>query len=372
MAEKGVKKSSHERLKEITDSIETGIKEVFESEKYKSYLRVMSRFHSYSFNNKMLISMQDPNATLVAGYSTWKNKFSRNVKKGEKGIKIIAPTSYKVQEERKKLDPVTKVPLINADGKIELEDVERQIPSFRVVSVFDVSQTEGKEIPTLVSTLDGSVDQYEIFIEALKRTSAVPINFATLPDGTDGYYHLKEKTIVIREGMGEVQTISTIVHEIAHSILHDYEMQKLDQQGEDAPPIEKKNRNTEEVEAESVSFAVCSYYGIETAENSFGYIANWSKTRELHELKTSLETIGNTSSTIITSLDKHFAEIKKETEVTPTMLKIEELLRVNQLEERAEKSTSTSVIGLLDAIKQEQKQRPKKEKATMKCVENDR
>ncbi|WP_317854855.1 YodL domain-containing protein [Chakrabartyella piscis] len=327
MAENEVKQSPKERLKEITDSIETGIKDMFESEKYQSYLRTMSRFHKYSFNNKMLISMQNPNATLVAGYNKWKDQFSRNVKKGEKGIKIIAPTPFKVKEEREKLDPLTKAPLLDANGKIELEEVERQIPMFRVVSVFDVSQTEGKEIPSLVSSLDGSVEQYEIFIEALKRTSTVPIKFAALSDDTDGYYHLQDKTITIREGMSEVQTISAIVHEMAHSRLHDYELQKLEQQGEDAPPIEKKNRNTEEVEAESISFAVCSYYGIETGANSFGYIANWSKDKELSELKASLETIGTTSSALITSLDKHFAEItqEKEKEVVPAMSKAEEL-----------------------------------------------
>lgn len=308
MAENQTKTSQKERLKEITDSIETGIKEMFESDKYKSYLQTMSRFHNYSLNNTMLIAMQKPDATLVAGYNKWKNSFSRNVKKGEKGIKIIAPVPYKVKEEREKLDPQTKAPMLDGNGKVIMEEIENVRPAFRVVSVFDVSQTEGKEIPSLASDLVGDVKHYEIFIEALKRTSQVPIEIKPITNGSDGYYHLEDKSISIREGMSEVQTISAIVHEIAHSKLHDYELQKM---SEDTEPI-KKDRNTEEVEAESISFAVCSYYGIETAENSLGYIANWSKNKELKELKSSLGLIGKTSSELITSIDKHFAEIIKE------------------------------------------------------------
>ncbi|MGL5272436.1 MAG: LPD16 domain-containing protein, partial [Phocaeicola sp.] len=306
MSENQAKISQKERLKEITDSIETGIKDMFESDKYRTYLQTMSRFHKYSLNNTMLIAMQKPDATLVAGFNKWKDGFGRNVKKGEKGIKIIAPVPYKVKEEQQKLDPVTNAPLLDKDGKVQLEEVERQIPTFRVVSVFDVSQTEGKEIPSLVNDLVGNVEHFDAFMEALKRTSPVPIDIKPTHDGSDGYYHLEDKTITIREGMSEIQTISATVHEIAHSKLHDKAV--LDDKGESV----KKDRNTEEVEAESISYAVCNYYGIETADNSLGYIANWSKGKELKELKSSLELIGKTSSELITSIDKHFAEIVKE------------------------------------------------------------
>lgn len=323
MAKNQAKISQNERLKEITDSIETGIKGMFESDKYRTYLQTMSRFHKYSLNNTMLIAMQKPDATLVAGFNKWKDGFGRNVKKGEKGIKIIAPVPYKVKEEQQKLDPVTKAPLLDSNGKIQMEEVERQIPTFRVVSVFDVNQTEGKEIPSLVNDLVGNVEHFDAFMEALKRTSPVPIEIKPTQDGSDGYYHLEDKSITIREGMSEIQTISATVHEIAHSKLHDKAV--LDDKGE---PV-KKDRNTEEVEAESISYAVCNYYGIETADNSLGYIANWSKGKELKELKSSLELIGKTSSELITSIDKHFAEIVKERgidltkEVEPTLSEIE-------------------------------------------------
>lgn len=308
------KQNPKERLKEITDSIETGIKELFESDKYKSYLQTMSRFHKYSFNNTMLIAMQKPDATLVAGFNKWRDGFSRFVKKGEKGIKIIAPTPYKIKEEREKLDPQTKAPILDANGKVQTEEVEVQIPMFRVVSVFDVSQTEGEPLPTLASDLTGNVKQFDVFMEAIKRTAPVPITIMPLPKDTDGYYHTEEKRIAIREGMSEVQTISAAIHEVAHSLLHNREMEKelQAQQNETAKPIKPKSRNTEEVEAESISFAVCSYYGIQTAENSLGYIASWSKGKELAELRASLETINKTSSELITGIDTHFAEIIKE------------------------------------------------------------
>lgn len=308
------KQNPKERLKEITDSIETGIKELFESDKYKSYLQTMSRFHKYSFNNTMLISMQKPDATIVAGFNKWRDGFSRFVKKGEKGIKIIAPTPYKIKEEQEKLDPQTKAPLLDVNGKVQTEEVEVQIPLFRVVSVFDVSQTEGEPLPTLASNLTGNVEQFEVFMEAIKRTAPVPIEIMPLPKDTDGYYHTEEKRIAIREGMSEVQTISAAIHEVAHSLLHNREMEKelQAQQNENTKPNKPKNRNTEEVEAESISFAVCSYYGIQTAENSLGYIASWSKGKELAELRASLETINKTSSELIIGIDTHFAEIVKE------------------------------------------------------------
>lgn len=308
------KQNPKERLKEITDSIETGIKELFESDKYKSYLQTMSRFHKYSLNNTLLISMQKPDATLVAGFNKWRDGFSRFVKKGEKSIKIIAPTPYKIRGEREKLDPQTKAPLLDASGKVQTEEVEVQIPMFRVVSVFDVSQTEGEQLPTLASNLTGNVEQFEVFMEAIKRTAPVPMEIMPLPNDTDGYYHTEEKRIAIREGMSEVQTVSAVIHEVAHSLLHNRKMEKelQAQQGENAKPNKPKSRNTEEVEAESISFAVCSYYGIQTTENSLGYIASWSKGKELAELRASLETINKTSSELITGIDTHFAEIVKE------------------------------------------------------------
>ncbi len=308
------KQNPKERLKEITDSIETGIKELFESDKYKSYLQIMSRFHKYSLNNTLLISMQKPDATLVAGFNKWRDGFSRFVKKGEKSIKIIAPTPYKIKEEREKLDPQTKAPLLDASGKVQTEEVEVQIPMFRVVSVFDVSQTEGDPLPTLANNLTGNVEQFEVFMEAIKRTAPVPIKIMPLPKDTDGYYHTEEKRITIREGMSEVQTVSAAIHEVAHSLFHNREMEKelQTQLGENPKPNKPKSRNTEEVEAESISFAVCSYYGIQTAENSLGYIASWSKGKELAELRASLETINKISSELIAGIDTHFAEIVKE------------------------------------------------------------
>src|SRR5574344_1559413 len=308
------KQNPKERLKEITDSIETGIKEIFESDKYKSYLQTMSRFHKYSFNNTMLISMQKPDATLVAGFNKWRDGFSRFVKKGEKGIKIIAPTPYKIKEEREKLDPQTKAPILDLNGKVQTEEVEIQIHKFRKVSVFDVSQTEGEPLPTLASNLTGNVQQFEVFMEAVKRTAPVPIEIKPMSEDLDGYYHIEDKRIAIREGMSEVQTISAAIHEVAHSLLHNREMEKelQAQQCENKKPMKPKDRNTEEVAAESISFAVCSYYGIQTAENSLGYIATWSKGKELAELRASLETINKTSSELISGIDTHFAEIIKE------------------------------------------------------------
>ncbi|XIJ20933.1 YodL domain-containing protein [Lacrimispora sp. JR3] len=305
------KQNPKERLKEIIDSIETGIKELFESDKYKSYLQTMSRFHKYSLNNTMLISMQKPDATLVAGFNKWRDGFSRYVKKGEKGIKIIAPTPYKIKEEREKLDPQTKAPVLDASGKVQTEEVEIQIPMFRVVSVFDVSQTEGEPLPTLASNPTGNVEQFEVFMEAVKRTAPVPIEIKPMSEDMDGYYHIEDRRIAIREGMSEVQTISAAIHEVAHSLLHNREMEKelQAQQCENKKPMKPKDRNTEEVEAESISFAVCSYYGIQTAENSLGYIATWSKGKELAELRASLETINKTSSVLISGIDTHFAEI---------------------------------------------------------------
>ena len=403
MAE-NTKQSNKERLKDITDSIERGIEELFQSEKYAEYLRTMSRFHKYSVNNTMLIYMQKPDATLVAGFNKWRDQFERNVMKGEKGIKIIAPTPYKKKIEQEKRDPDTNLPMLDADGKVIVEEKEIKIPMFKPVTVFDVSQTDGKPLPQLAADLQGNVQNYEAFMEALRRASPVPIAIKPIADKADGFFSLDDQSITIREGMSEVQTVSAVVHEIAHSKLHNQKkvaepkgaekyqkveifdvpglfsngridpatipegMYVYDMRGSDddpgqpiaveshvtvnhagsvitAKPLDLgedgrlmftedeglnfiggeisaykflneqlKDRNTEEVEAESISFAVCAYYGIATGENSFGYIANWSKDKELKELRTSLETINKTSSELITDIDRHYAEIMKERE----------------------------------------------------------
>lgn len=303
-----------ERLKEITDSIEQGIKDLFQSDRYAQYLRTMSRFHCYSVNNTMLIYMQKPDATLVAGFNKWRDQFSRNVMRGEKGIKIIAPTPFKKKIEEEKLDPDTKAPVLDADGRVIMEEKEIKIPMYKVVSVFDVSQTEGKPLPTLVNGLTGNVKQYEIFMEALRRSSPVPLAFEAMEPNTDGYFSEKGQRIAIRSGMSEVQTISAAVHEITHATLHNYEQSRLTaaKGDETAEPSKPKDRRTEEVEAESVSYAVCQYYGIQTGENSFGYIASWSRDKELPELRASLETINRTASGLISDIDRNFAEIAKE------------------------------------------------------------
>ena len=399
------KQTNKQRLKEITDSIEANIQELFQSERYMNYLRTMSRFHKYSFNNTMLIHMQKPDATLVTGYSKWEQKFNRHVKRGEKGIKIIAPTPFKKKIEQEKLDPDTKLLLRDKDGNIIMEEKEVKIPMFKPVVVFDVSQTEGEPLPTLSSDLRGDVKHYEIFMEALRRSSPVPMELKAISGDMDGFFNLDDQSITIREGMSEVQTICAAVHEITHAKLHNIkDGLKLDDKeeydeielfdkpalfsngrvdrdklpeglyvydlrgGDDDPgapvtvenrvvvnhagsvilsePLDfgeadylalgedmnftggeatlkhffeqthpekvKKDRNTEEVEAESVSFAVCCYYGIETGENSFGYIASWSDGMELKELRASLETINRTADGLITDIDRNFTEICKE------------------------------------------------------------
>ena len=395
------KSTNRERLREITDGIEQGIKELFESEKYMRYLSVMSRFHRYSVNNTMLIYMQKPDATLVAGFNKWKNQFERHVKKGEHGITIIAPTPYKKKIEEMKRDPDTHAPILDADGKAVMEKKEIEIPMFRPVKVFDVSQTDGKPLPELASSLSGTVPHYEAFLEAVRRSAPVPIEFEPMADNMDGYFSPERQRIAIREGMSEVQTVSAAVHEIAHSKLHNQKKIQIDNDqqyqevelfekpalfsngrishddlpegvycydlrgSDDDPgfpicveervvvnhagsviltaPLEfseegrlyftdenglnfnggmltlsqflqeqKKDRRTEEVEAESISYAVCQYFGIQTGENSFGYIASWSKGKELKELRASLETINKTSCELINDIERHYKEICKE------------------------------------------------------------
>ena len=312
-------KTHKDRLREITAGIEQGIQALFQSERYMQYLQTMSRFHRYSLNNVMLIHAQMPNATHVAGFNKWRDQFGRHVKRGEKGIQIIAPVPYKKKVSEIKLDPDTKAPMLDADGMAITEEKEVSIPTFRIVSVFDVSQTEGKPLPQLASDLTGNVQQYEIFMEALRRSSPVPIEIQPLPQGTDGLFSPKNQSISIRAGMSEVQTVSAVIHEIAHSKLHNYEKERGEVAAgdENAEPSPEKDRHTEEVEAESISYAVCQYYGIQTGENSFGYIASWSQGKELKELRASLETINRTSSELIGDIDHHFAAICKERGIDP-------------------------------------------------------
>ena len=379
------KPTNRERLQEITAGIEQGIKELFESEKYMRYLSVMSKFHRYSVNNTMLIYMQRPDATLVAGFNKWKNQFERHVKKGEHGITIIAPTPYKKKIEEMKRDPDTQAPILDADGKAVMEEKEIEIPMFRPVKVFDVSQTDGKPLPELASSLSGTVPHYEAFLEAVRRSAPVPIEFEPMAANMDGYFSSEQQRIALREGMSEVQTISAAVHETAHSKLHDpkkYEAeptwkivmvseggtkhdfrqdfateaeaeQAAAEEGwryvdenqfewrleveEDLTAVKQaaKNRNTEEVEAESISYAVCQYFGIQTGENSFGYIASWSKDKELKELRASLETINKTSCELINDIERNYKEICKERGIDLTAAPEPEQAPQQAVEEKA-------------------------------------
>ncbi len=299
-----------EQIKKLTDQIEAGIKALFQSgdlEKYQAYLRTMSHFHHYSVNNQMLIFSQCPHATLVAGYQKWQNQFSRHVLRGEKGISILAPTPYKIKVEKEKLDPVTKLPLLDADGNTITEEKEVQIPMFRPVKVFDVSQTDGKPLPERVQSpvaeLTGNVEHYEAFMEALRRISPVPIEMKPLSNDLDGFFSPSKQSITLRDGMSEVQTVCAAVHEIAHSKLHNYARQ---------PDSQPKDSSTEEMEAESIAYTVCAYFGIETSANSFGYVATWSKDKDVKAFRASLDTIRKTSSELISGVDQHFKEICKE------------------------------------------------------------
>ena len=438
------KQTNKERLKDITDSIERGIQDLFQSDKYAEYLRTMSRFHKYSVNNTMLIYMQKPDATLVAGFNKWRDQFERNVMKGEKGIKIIAPTPFKKKIEQEKRDPDTNLPMLDADGKVITEEKEIKIPMFKPVTVFDVSQTDGKPLPQLASDLSGNVQNYEVFMEALRRSAPVPIEILPIRDGSDGYFSLDKQKIAVREGMSEVQTVSAVVHEIAHSKLHNQKkieepkdapkyqevemfdvpalfsdgrislddlpegLYRYDLRGSDddpgmpvtveqnvtvnhagaiitAKPLDlgedgcltltedeglnfiggeismqrffneqQKDRNTEEVEAESISFAVCAYYGIATGENSFGYIAAWSKDKELKELRASLETINKTSSELITDIDRNYAEIMKEREAEMTIETDEKSLEETQSDENTLKTAEDSIDEIARKVQEEE------------------
>ena len=333
--------NSAERMKEITDRLETGIQELFESERYKAYLTTMSKFHSYSFNNTLLIAMQG--GQLVAGYNKWRDDFHRNVKKGEKAIKILAPAPFKAKKEVQKLDAQGR-PVMGKDGKPVTEVQEIQVPAFKIVSVFDVSQTEGEPLPSIgVEELTGSVERYGEFFKALEQTSPVPIGFEDIPGGSHGYYHLTEKRIAIQEGMSELQTLKTAIHEIAHSKLHAIDPE--------APAIEQADRpdsRTREVQAESVAYAVCQHYGLDTSDYSFGYVAGWSSGKDLKELKASLETIRATAHELITTIDGHLAQLQKERQAQ------QEQPQAAPLEQAAEQPDPDSVFSKLTPEQQQE------------------
>lgn len=294
-------KAERQKVQEITQNLEQGIRNLFESQKYKMYLRTMSKFHSYSINNTILIAMQKPDATLVAGYKTWQNNFERHVKKGEKGIRILAPTSYKVKKTQEKVDPKTGEIMLDKNGTPITEEMEMKIPSFRVVSVFDVSQTDGKDLPSIgVNELAGNVEKYEDIMQILTQISPVPISYEQIPGPQKGFFDAMNERIVIRNEMSQIQTIKTAIHEIAHAKLHSKE-QNLD-----------KNRNTKEVEAESVAYTVCQHFDIDTSDYSFGYIATWSTEQDMKELKSSLDTIRKAASELIVDIEDKLADITLE------------------------------------------------------------
>ena len=342
--------STKEKLKEITDGIEKGIKELFASDQYADYLKTMSHFHNYSLNNIMLIYMQKPDATMVAGFGKWKDQFGRHVNKGEKAIKIIAPVLYNKKVEREKRDPKTQMLVVDDEGNPVMEEITIRVPRFKVTPVFDLSQTDGKPLPTLVHDLYGNVNNYEVFMEAIRRSSPVPVDIVPLNqnDHGDGYYSLSEKHIYLRSGMSQVQTISAAIHEVAHAMLHSKEMMEAEKQQN--PEAKPKSKAQKEIEAESVSYACCQYYSLETKENSFGYIASWSKNQELPELKASLETINKTASAIITSIDRNLKEIVHEREAQQEKNKAKEAPAASQEQQDAPwLSTSVSITpaGLL-------------------------
>ena len=307
------KPTNKERLKELGEKIEAGIREVFDSDKYAEYLKVMSRFPTYSVNNQMLIRLQRPNATKVAGYNKWQ-QFERHVKRGEHGITIIAPTPYKKKIEEQKLDPDTKAPVLDANGKVVMEEKEIEIPTFRPIKVFDYAQTEGKPLPQLAADLFGNVQHYEAFMEALRRTSPVPLTVEPMQDNMDGFFSPTAQRIAIRQGMSEVQTVCACIHEMTHATLHNYEKQRMEAAAgdPDKEPPKPKTHQIEEIEAESTSYMVCQYFGIETGENSFGYVASYCKDRELSELRACLNTINKAAGGMIAGIEKHFAEVCKE------------------------------------------------------------
>lgn len=297
------KKTMKEKMKELTDRMEQGVKEVFESGAYENYLKVMSKFHRYSYRNTVLIWMQNPDATYVAGYDAWKNDFNRYVKKGEKGIRIFAPSEYKIQREQQKIDPVTNLPEVDGMGQPVMETVEIKQRGFMATTVFDILQTEGEELPELVKPLSGDVKNYEAFMKAIESVSPVPIEYGRTGNA-DGYYDLEEQKIVLSEYLGPTQTILTTLHEVVHAKLHNLEAKE-----QEAEQGVVKDIQTKEVEAESIAYVVCQRYGIQTGDNSFGYIASWSKAKELPQLQNSLQTISKTANEIIKGMDKCLGEL---------------------------------------------------------------
>ena len=298
--------SQSEKVKAITDQLEAGIQALFESDRFKQYLKTLSKFHDYSLNNTILISMQKPDATLVAGYSAWQRQFGRQVQKGESGIRILAPTPYKKKMQVDKTDPITGEPIMKADGTREKETREVLMPAFKVVNVFDVSQTDGKPLPTIgVNELTGDVAQYEMFFEALKKSCPVPMNFEQITGGAKGYFHTVENRIAIQEDMSQVQTIKTAIHEMTHQKLHSIDPNRKPDTSEP-----RLTRNQKELEAESVAFTVCQYYGIDTADYSFAYVASWSHGKETSELKASLDRIRQAADEMITEIDGHILELQ--------------------------------------------------------------
>ena len=351
MAEK--KPSSREQVKQITAKIEGRVQELFQSEQYLEYLHTMARFHNYSVNNTIMIHMQMPHATHVAGFNKWKNKFGRHVKKGEKGLTILAPTPYKKRIEEMKLDPETKVPMRDKGGNIITEEKVVEIPLFRPVRVFDVSQTEGQPLPSLTASLTGDVERYEVFMEALRRTSPAPIEIKPLRENLDGIFSPKTNMIALQDGMSQVQTVCAAVHEITHAMLHNRERTYIAASAglEGKEPPKPKDKNTKEVEAESVSYTVCQYYGIETSANSLGYIATWSSDKTLPELKASLETISKTANALITSIDRHFQEICTERGIDLTAQQPEQDAPAAELPDTPEQFIS-DLLEMLDRLYQ--------------------
>jgi len=323
--------SRADRVKAITDKLEAGIAALFQSETYKAYLSTMAKFHNYSLNNTLLIAMQKPDATLVAGYQAWQKQHQRHVRKGEKGIQIIAPSPYKAKKEREVLDPTTGRPKLDAQGKPVKETVEVEYPAFRVATVFDVSQTEGKELPSLgVDELSGKVDGYSRLLTALKEICPVPIGFEQIESGAKGYYHTTEQRIALQEGMSEMQTVKTLIHEMAHQKLHSHEKEK--------PREERLTARSKEVEAESVAYTVCQHFGIDTSDYSFGYIAGWSSGKETAELKESLGKIRDAASELITDIEAKLAEMQK----APELAAIPETISETASKESPNKARQTA------------------------------
>ena len=349
------KPTNKERLKELGEKIEAGIREVFDSGKYAEYLKVMSRFPTYSVNNQMLIRLQRPNATKVAGYNKWQ-QFERHVKRGEHGITIIAPTPYKKKIEEQKLDPDTKAPVLDANGKVVMEEKEIEIPTFRPIKVFDYAQTEGKPLPQLAADLFGNVQHYEAFMEALRRTSPVPLTIEPMQDNMDGFFSPTAQRIAIRQGMSEVQTVCACIHEMTHATLHNYEKQRMEAAAGDPSkePPKPKPHQIEEIEAESTSYMVCQYFGIETGENSFGYVASYCKDRELSELRACLNTINKTAGSMIAGIEKHFAEVCKEQGIDLSEQKNEPEQTVPAAEEPAAEEPAAPELDPMDQPAPEQ------------------